>query len=95
MGGALVRTFTPTPPKTAKDITSTTPKAIHSFLWAILKHLPKGKFAQVAAHLCRNAVHYARAGGGHLAKLPIRFTANTVTAVISATAEMGSHDHAE
>jgi len=95
MGAALVRTFTPTPPKTAKDISSTKPKAIHSSLYAMLQRLSKGMFAQVAVHLCRNAVHYTRAGGGRLAKLPIRFIANTVTAVISATAEMGSHDHAE
>jgi signal transduction histidine kinase len=61
----------------------------------MLEHLSKGNFAQVAAQVCRNAMHYTRAGGGGRVKLENRFTANTVTAVISATAEMGSHDHAE
>jgi len=61
----------------------------------MLKHISKGDFAPVAAQVFRNAMHYTRAEGGRLAKLTKRFIANTVTAVISATAEMGSHDHAE
>src|ERR1035441_5282015 len=39
MGGALRRTLIPTPPKTAKDMTSTRPRAIQSFLYAMSEHL--------------------------------------------------------
>ena len=47
-----------------------------------------------APHIYRKAMCYALTEGGLLAKLRNRFIANNDTAIISVTADRGSHDHA-
>jgi hypothetical protein len=62
----------------------------------MLKHLSWRNYSvQGVAREYLNAMHYTPKEGSRLVKLRIIFVANTVTAVISVTAEMGSHDQAE
>src|SRR5579864_5485526 len=82
MGGALLMTLIPTPPKTAKELINTNAKAIHSFLYVICEHLSW------------NSHPYPGSTGRRLANVTSKFTAKTVTAVISITADTGSHDQA-
>ena len=64
-------------------------------LWVYRYFSPVVETPEPCASIYRSTIYHFVAVDGLPKKLKDRFIANTVTAVISATAETGSHDHAE